>query len=130
MAEILWIEDDFNELEPIVLPLKKAGHAITIAPDAKDAIKLLEKKRFDLILLDILLPSGEKKIERIADWTGLELMKVIRKRKIDTPVIVFTVVLDRELEDELNGLNVKKILIKGRILPSKLKSDVEGILNI
>ena len=85
MAKILVVEDnpDFQEL--LTAFLGHAGHDVTAAETAAEALKYTAETAFDLLLLDVMLPGG-------AD--GFELCAQIRKSQ-DVPVIMLTA-LDSE----------------------------------
>lgn len=70
-----------------------------------------------LILLDISMPHKN----------GIEVMREIRQRKIDTPVFVFSNLLYKEYVDQLYELGVKKCIKKGplQILEHHIKEYFE-----
>ena len=70
--------------------LEKAGYSCECVYDGKAAADLLEEKRYDLILLDIMLPEID----------GYELLEYIREFEI--PVIFITA--KSSLEDKVKGL--------------------------
>ena len=49
--------------------LKPLGHAVTCVPDGTQAIKLLKRERFDLVVTDILMPESD----------GLKVIEVLKK---------------------------------------------------
>ncbi len=57
MAKILIVEDESAIANLIRLSLTKAGHLCVCANDGLRAADLLEENRFDLVLLDIMLPE-------------------------------------------------------------------------
>jgi len=67
------------------------------ANNGKEAIKLFEQESFDLAILDIRMP----------EMTGLEAMRVIRKRWAETKILILTTFNDEEyaLEALKNGAN-------------------------
>jgi CheY-like chemotaxis protein len=56
---ILYVEDDQAIAEMYRLGLERSGFAITVAPDWPAAKRLLGRERFDLVLLDIMLPGPD-----------------------------------------------------------------------
>ena len=56
MKKILYIEDNVDTSEAVKLILTNAGYEVETAPSGKDGLKKIETK-FDLILLDIMLPD-------------------------------------------------------------------------
>lgn len=78
MAKILVIDDERDILVLVKNVLAKDGHVVTIVSDAK-AIKVNEYTKYDLILLDVMMP----------DIDGFELCKKIRDL-VDSPIVFLT----------------------------------------
>lgn len=126
---IVWIEDDYYVIQPVVYPLEKAGYNIVNIPDTKEAVEKLDLLRqADLILLDMLLPRGLEG-QDFGDYPGLKFFRELRnKYKVKTPVVVFTVLTQGNLIKELNELGAEDIVRKP-IRPSELKERVERVLS-
>lgn len=77
MAEILLVDDDPQVLKVFSTYLEKARHTISTAANGMEAIQLLERRKFDLVITDILMPELD----------GFELMFSMRK-KPDRPKII------------------------------------------
>lgn len=77
---ILFVEDDFTLRTALGDALAGEGHAVTAAADGHEARALLREQRFDLVVLDIMLPGP----------SGLELLRELRGRDADTPVLLLT----------------------------------------
>ncbi len=79
---ILIVEDDENIAKLVQYNFQKAGFVCVVADSGEEAIDVIEKKSFDAIILDIMLPGID----------GLEVCKRIRsnKRSSSTPVIMLT----------------------------------------
>ena len=71
--KILLIEDDLFIREMYESELKRAGYKITACSLGEDGIKALQKDRFDLVLLDIMLPGVN----------GLDILKQIKQNPPD-----------------------------------------------
>lgn len=69
MNKILIVEDDVSIHNVIEELLKKENYITFNAYSGTEALLLLEKEKFDLILLDLMLPaiSGEEIIEKVKD---------------------------------------------------------------
>lgn len=69
MAKILIVEDDVSIHNVIEELLKKEKYITYNAYSGTEALMLLEKEKYDLILLDLMLPaiSGEEIIEKVKD---------------------------------------------------------------
>ncbi len=57
MARILVAEDSVTDLEYVRNVLKDTGHEIVTASDGEDAEKKIRSERFDLIILDVIMPK-------------------------------------------------------------------------
>lgn len=56
---ILVADDDPGILQLMQVCLTSAGHAVACASTGDDALKLLKKQRFDLLITDVLMPDGD-----------------------------------------------------------------------
>jgi len=91
-VKILIVEDDEMIADFIRLGLGKAGYTCECTYDGQSAADLLEQNRYDLILLDIMLPV----------INGYELIAYIKE--FNTPVIFITA--KSRLEDKVKGLKL------------------------
>jgi len=78
-AKILIVEDEIKLQEFMSLYIKNAGYSVDIAGDGKTALKLFENNRYDLILLDVMLPK----------LNGYEVCEKIRNSS-QVPIIMLT----------------------------------------
>ena len=116
MNQILVVEDNEDYQELLVNFLSNAGFAVTTANDGLEAFDSMEKREFDLIILDIMLPKID----------GFTLCELIRK-KSDVPVIMLTAKFSEE--DQMKGysLKVDEYISKTTSMPL-IVSKVEAIL--
>lgn len=92
MIKILVVEDEKAINDLIEMNLSEAGYSCRCAYDGMEAANILETERFDLILLDIMLPGV----------SGYELMEYIKP--LDMPVIFITA--KGSVEDRVRGLRL------------------------
>ncbi len=90
---ILVIEDEVNLADVIVSTLKKEKYLVDVSYDGEDGLFNALTDVYNLIILDVMLPS----------INGFDILKEIRENKINSKVIMLTA--KSELEDKLNGLN-------------------------
>ncbi len=90
MIKILVVEDEKPISDLIRLNLRKEGYDCTPVYDGLDAIDIIDQERFDLVLLDVMLPGAD----------GFEVMEYIRPLEI--PVIFITA--RSAIDDRLKGL--------------------------
>jgi DNA-binding response OmpR family regulator len=83
MRRILLVDDELNIRVLTRKLLEDAGYEVMEARDGKDILKILEKDRPDLILLDVMMPSPD-------GWEVCEKIKSNEKTK-NIPVVMFTV---------------------------------------
>jgi DNA-binding response OmpR family regulator len=125
---IVWLDDDFVIIEPVIEPLIEAGHEIarmrTIG-EALEAIELLQT--CDLIILDMILPIGDLQ-ETFGVYSGVSLLQKLREEhEVASPVIVFSVVDPAKVKSHLEPLGVK-MYVRKPALPSELKDAVDAVL--
>jgi len=80
MATILLVEDDKTFIQIMQGFLVKHGHEVDAKNCIKDAVAAIDKKEYELILLDYRLPDG----------IGMDLIKLLKSRNVRTPIIVIT----------------------------------------
>lgn len=94
MKNILLVEDEENLHEAIKLNLDIEGYNVTSAYEGKDAIVKSKEKKFDLIILDVMLP----------DVNGFDICETIRLNDSQTPILFLTAKSDSE--DKIKGLSI------------------------
>ena len=92
MIRILVVDDEKPISDLIRMSLQKAGYECTCVYDGLAAADALERERFDLILLDVMLPGVD----------GFALMDYIRP--MDIPVIFLTA--KNSVDDRVKGLKM------------------------
>jgi len=126
--KILWVEDDAIKLKGLVRPLEKDGHKIFYAEDQEEALGLIEIYDFNLIVVDLLIPIGKKWDTGINHFVGVNLIKILKEKKILTPICVLSVVRDPDIIQQIKSMGVEKFLQKGSLLPSMLKKEIYDML--
>ena len=94
MERILVVEDDFDIAEMLQTWLMEAGYGVEMAGDGLRALDAFAAGRFDLVLLDLMLPKLD----------GFGVCEWIRARS-DVPVVMLTA-LDGE-EEQLRGYDLR-----------------------
>jgi two-component system, OmpR family, response regulator len=90
VTHILIVDDDKNILELLHYHLSEAGYQVSQAKDGMEALDILRLKRFDLAVVDVMMPYID----------GFSLTKEIRE-KYDIPVILLT--SKNQIEDKEQG---------------------------
>ena len=93
MARILLAEDD-REIANLERDyLEMSGHEVVIAPDGEEAMKRINEEKFDLLILDIMMPKK----------SGYDICREIREQ-IDIPILMVTA--KTESVDKIRGLGL------------------------
>ena len=79
MAKILIVDDEPHILDLVSAILESEGFKVEKADNGKDALKLLDESKFDLVVLDMMMPgmSGREVCETIRKNEKLKDQKVI-----------------------------------------------------
>ena len=93
VAHILVVDDDEGIRTLVKKYLNENNYLVTTANSAEDAFEKIQIIKFDLIILDIMMPGK----------SGLEFIKENQK-KLDTPVILLTA--KGEANERVEGLEV------------------------
>ncbi len=80
MKRLLLIEDEPGLVLTLTDRLTREGYIVETALDGERALERASAEAFDLVLLDVMLPR----------LGGFDVLRELRKRNIDTPVIMLT----------------------------------------
>jgi DNA-binding response OmpR family regulator len=95
-AKVLMVEDEMGIAYFIKQGLQEEGFAVTHCLSSKEALNIIDKQLFDIILLDWMM----------LDMSGLEICKTIRQtsnKNKNTPIIFVTA--KDTVQDTIEGLN-------------------------
>jgi len=118
---ILIIEDDTFLQGLEATKLKKEGYDILTAVDSVEAFKIIdEKKKIDLILLDLLLPQVD----------GFMILEKIRQEKalLTIPVIVFSNLSEEKDIKRATKLGISEFLVKSNFTLDELAKKVKDLI--
>ena len=80
MEKILVVDDEQSLREVLSIMLKRAGYAVTSAMDGEEAIELIQKEIFDLVITDLRMPKID----------GMEVLKAVKSASPETVVLIIT----------------------------------------
>ena len=111
---ILCIEDEHFISELYVRALTKAGYHVTVEVDGQVALKLAQTNRYDIILLDLMIPT----------ITGIEVLRHLRN-PLETPNLKSKIIITTNLEQREDiRADIEKqadgYLVKADITPREL----------
>jgi DNA-binding response OmpR family regulator len=93
-ARVLVVEDEVNIRELVSLHMRHEGYACDGVGDGKTALARAEAQRYDLMVLDVMLPGLD----------GLSLCRAIRNGRLNRDVPILMLTARREESDKVVGL--------------------------
>ncbi len=124
MNSILLVEDDPFLIDIYATKFKESGFSVEVAKEGEEAFKKLSEKKFDLLILDIVLPQVD----------GWEVLKRIQSSKSeiqnlkDLKIIVLSNLGQKEEVEKGLKLGATKYLIKAHYTPSEVVEEIKKIL--
>jgi two-component system, OmpR family, response regulator len=92
-VKILLVEDDTETADYVKHGLHEEGHHVSVAHDGRDGFARASKERWDLLIVDRMLPSLD----------GLGLVRSLRDADVETAVLYLTTL--GGIDDRVHGLN-------------------------
>ncbi len=93
-ARVLVVEDELNIRELVCLHLRHEGYTCDAVADGKQGLERTERERFDLLVLDVMLPGLD----------GLSLCRAVRNGRLNGDVPILMLTARREESDKVVGL--------------------------
>ena len=122
LAKILLIEDEEAIIGMYKLRFQKSGFEIEVARNGAWGLKLARQKKFDVILLDMMMPA-------LNGYEAIKSLKADQTTK-DVPIIILSnSAQDNDIKED-KKLGAAVCLLKSMITPAKLVKEVEKILNL
>ena len=90
---ILVVEDEKKIARAVSDALAAEHYHVTVAGTGEEGFFLVNERTFDLVVLDLMLPGR----------SGLEVLRTLRKRGLETPVLVLTA--KDSIEERVEGLD-------------------------
>ncbi|MBT5875227.1 MAG: response regulator [Candidatus Latescibacteria bacterium] len=115
---ILWVDDEIELLRPHIMFLNERHYDVTPVSNGDDAIALCGKERFDIVLLDEMMPGRD----------GLSTLEGISSIDPNLPVVMITKNEEERLMDEAIGHQIADYLIKP-VNPTQILSACKRILD-
>ena len=141
MVTVLWIEDEIYNIQALKKMFNIRGINLIKARSESEAFEKLRLK-FDLILLDIILPqntddsleisqeflkytedSPKDSSEQLIDFVGLSILKKLYKENCKVPIFVYTIVNDLNVKKEIEN-NGGRYYYKGSTRLAVLCDDI------
>lgn len=116
-VKLLLVDDDEFLLDMYSLKFKEAGYNIDVATSGQDALDKLGKDSYDVILLDVVMPTLD----------GFEVLTRIRKDKLAEGAIVIILSNLGQKEDIERGmeLGASDYIVKAHFTPREVVEKIE-----
>lgn len=112
LKRILIVDDQHEMRQVLRAALATLSHRLELidVPSGEEAMLVLSKNRFDLLVLDI----------RLAGISGLELLSVVMKTDPDLKIILVTGIADLELREKISHAGADAYFFKPIEMPEFL----------
>lgn len=114
---VLWVDDEAELLEPHRIFLSDRGIEVAVATNADDAVEMIRRRPYDLLLLDEQMPGKR----------GLEAFREVREVAPAMPVVMITKSEDDSTLRDALGADVRDYLVKP-VSPRQVLSVVTKVL--
>ena len=91
--KVLIADDEIDLTRALGAILKYSEYEVKIANNGEEALKIAENEKFDILILDVMMPKK----------TGIEVVEELRKKNINTPILMLTA--KAETEDIVEGVD-------------------------
>ncbi|MBI5664267.1 MAG: response regulator transcription factor [Nitrospirae bacterium] len=95
-ANILVVDDEKDILELVSYNLKKEGFGMSVSTDGEDALRRVKQEKYDLIILDLMLPGIQ----------GMELCRMLKSSEDTSFVPIIMLTAKNEELDKVLGLEM------------------------
>tara|TARA_B110000495_G_scaffold36117_1_gene28855 strand:- start:196 stop:540 length:345 start_codon:yes stop_codon:yes gene_type:complete len=112
---ILVIDDNVGITDMLYKFLTVKKHKCTVLNDPKKSVKMIQQKKFDVVILDLAMP----------EFTGLDAIDSLNELDRSKIIVLTATIIDNKLMDEMKSKGVTKILQKP-ISNDKLLNVIEG----
>jgi CheY-like chemotaxis protein len=118
--DILIAEDEPLLQEMLRLMTQDHGHSVRCASNGDEAIRSIDAKQPDVLLLDLLMPVVD----------GYAVLRHIREKRYRFPVIVLSNLSDSFQQAECLGLGARAFLVKSNLDEADLWKHIEAYLPV
>jgi len=113
---VLIVEDERPLAHALQLKLQHEGYEAVIATNGKDCLALINKQKFDVVLLDMMMPVMD----------GFQVLQELRTHPVKPVVFVLSNLSQREDESRVLEAGAKKYFIKADTPLSVIVEEVKN----
>lgn len=118
---LLLVEDDYFFQKLYSAKLQDKSFFVDLAKDGEEAVARMAVKKYDCILLDIIMPKKN----------GFDVLRYAQENKIipKTPIIVFSTLGEEQNKDMAMSLGAADFINKGNFDFDQLLSKIDAVIN-
>jgi len=118
--KILAVDDDILVLEALEELLKSSGYEVRVATRGQEALEILDQERFDLLILDVVMPK----------MTGFDVCCEVRKRddEMSKVKIIMLTAKSEEMDVKMGEKYGCDLYLTKPIDPARLKEFIRNTL--
>jgi signal transduction histidine kinase/CheY-like chemotaxis protein len=119
-GRVLLVEDDSLERRRVGIELEAAGYTVTLASSGDEGLALLRDGRYDVVVLDLVMPG----------MSGLDVLRAARadERLVGLPFVVLSALYMTKTERAVLGPNVAAVMRKGDLGGARLAEAIRRAL--
>lgn len=122
MKKIFIVEDDPFLVDIYVTKFEEKGYSVEAVRDGEEALGVIEKRDFDIIILDINLP-------KMSGWDVLRRLRENDKSQESKVIILSNAVLEEDSRRMMDEFGVSKYIVKIYYTPEEVVKEVEECLH-
>ncbi len=111
MSKILVVDDDIQIRDLLYKTLKIHGYDVTAVPSVAQALEVILREPFELVISDLALGDG----------TGMSVVRKIRQYHAKIPIFIYAGVVTSEIENEAKAAGANAVLSKSIGIPKLLE---------
>lgn len=117
--KVLIVEDERAIARALELKLTHSGLYVEIATDGEDALRKVAKSKFDIILLDLVIPKKD----------GFAVLKTLQEKHKDTPVIVASNLGQESDIQRAKEFGISEYFVKSEVTLNDIVSHIKTVLD-
>lgn len=118
--KLLLAEDERAIAKALQLKLGLSGFEVTVVNNGEDVLSAIKNQKFDLLLLDIMMPKMD----------GFTVMEEMKKLKNKTPVIILSNLSQEEDAKRAKELGAVDFFIKSNTPLTDIIAKINKFLNV
>jgi len=118
MSKILIADDNKAIAMTLQLKLIQEGFEVKLVPNGRDALNLLESEKFDLVILDLIMP----------ELNGFGVLEALKQKNITVPVIVASDLSQVEDFDRVKQMGAIDFFVKSNMSMVEMTEKIKQYL--